>query len=226
MEYALPLLEQHYEGVENILFIPFACPSGLSHHEYTKRFSKAMSSIGKSVKGAHDFSEPEEAIKEHEAIFIGGGNTFLLLNDLHKFNWFYLIKNAVEQGMPYAGSSAGSNVAGRTIGTTNDMPIIYPPTFEAFGFVPFNINPHYLDPDPNSKHMGETRETRINEFHTQNLQPVLGLREGDTLIVLGDQKKVDHMRKVACNDHRTLTERVIEYDYLEALGIPKPIRFN
>lgn len=183
MEYALPLLEEHYAGLDNILFIPFACPSGLSHAEYTKRFAEALKKIGKDVRGAHEFSQPEDAIKEHNAIFIGGGNTFLLLSDLYKKNWFEPLKNAVEKGLPYAGSSAGSNVAGRTIGTTNDMPIVYPPTFDAFGFIPFNLNPHYLDPDPSSKHMGETRETRINEFHTQNLQSVIGLREGNWLRV-------------------------------------------
>ena len=97
------------------------------------------------------------------------------------------IKNVVENGTPYFGTSAGSNVAGLTMQTTNDMPIIYPKSFITFGFVKFNINPHYLDPDLNSTHMGETRETRINEYHTINNTPVLGLREGSWLEVNGSK---------------------------------------
>jgi dipeptidase E len=96
------------------------------------------------------------------------------------------IKNVVENGIPYFGTSAGSNITGLTIQNTNDMPIIYPPSFNTFGFINFNINPHYLDPDPTSTHMGETRETRINEFHTLNKIPVLGLREGSWISVKGN----------------------------------------
>ena len=96
------------------------------------------------------------------------------------------LKKAVQNGTPYLGTSAGSNICGLTINTTNDMPIIYPPSFKALGLVPFNINPHYLDPIPNNKHMGETRETRIKEFHEFNTQPVIGLREGSWLIVKDD----------------------------------------
>ena len=104
---------------------------------------------------------------------------------LYKLNLLDAIQNAVENGTPYLGTSAGSNICGLTMGTTNDMPIAYPPSFRTLGLVSFNLNPHYLDPIEGSQHMGETRETRINEFHYYNSQPVLGLREGSWLEVLG-----------------------------------------
>ena len=110
----------------------------------------------------------------------------MLTNTLYKNNLIEPLKKAIDNGTPYLGTSAGSNICGLTIKTTNDMPIIYPPSFKALGFVPFNINPHYLDPDVNSKHMGETRETRIKEFHNFNTEPVVGLREGSWLSVKED----------------------------------------
>ncbi|MDU8885273.1 dipeptidase PepE [Yeosuana sp. MJ-SS3] len=186
LEYLLEDLIIFFKSVETILFIPYAKPGGISHDEYTKKVSNAFLKIDKMVKGIHEFEDPKLAIKNAEAIFVGGGNTFVLLNQLYKNNLIDDLKTSVLGGTPYLGTSAGSNICGLTINTTNDMPIVYPPSFKTFGFVPFNINPHYLDPDPTSKHMGETRETRIMEFHKFNTQPVIGLREGSWLAVNGN----------------------------------------
>ena len=119
--------------------------------------------------------------------FIGGGNTFLLLNKLYEYNLISLIKNKIDSGIPYLGTSAGTNICGMSIGTTNDMPIIHVKSHIALGVIPFNINPHYLDPVKGLKHMGESRETRIKEFHVINKQKVIGLREGSFLIVQGNE---------------------------------------
>lgn len=129
------------------------------------------------------FSDPIEAIKNAKGIYTGGGNTFLLVDQLYRNGVIEPLKEAVLSGVPYLGTSAGSNICGLNMKTTNDMPIVYPPNFATLGIVPFNINPHYLDPDPNSTHKGETRETRIKEFHNLNPQPVVGLREGSWLKV-------------------------------------------
>jgi dipeptidase E len=181
MEYLLSELKEYLSSVTELLFIPYARPGGISYDDYTNYPSKALASIGVKVKGIHQFSDPVAAIRQAEAVFVGGGNTFLLLKTLYDMQLLEPLRVAVASGTPYLGSSAGSNITGLSVGTTNDMPIVYPPSFEALALVPFNINPHYLDPAPESKHQGETRATRINEFHSQNPQPVIGLREGSWL---------------------------------------------
>ena len=118
-----------------------------------------------------------------EAIFTCGGNTFRLLKTLYDRGLLETIRALVRGGAPYIGTSAGTNITAPTIKTTNDMPIVYPPSFEALGFIPFQINPHYIDPDPNSTHQGETREQRLVEYLQENEIPVLALREGSTLLV-------------------------------------------
>lgn len=185
LDYLLPTLAEHFKNVSTLVFIPFARPGGISHDEYTEKVKPVFKQLNIEVKGIHEFENPIEAINNAEAIFTGGGNTFVLVSMLYKFNLLDAIQNAVEDGTPYLGTSAGSNICGLTMGTTNDMPIVYPPSFRTLGLVSFNLNPHYLDPIEGSQHMGETRETRIGEFHHYNPQSVLGLREGSWLDVQG-----------------------------------------
>ncbi len=202
LDYILNDLEMCFKDAKEILFIPYARPSGISHDDYSKIAKTAFSKINKEVKGIHSFENPIEAIKNAEAIFTGGGNTFVLTSQLYKNNLIDTLKSAINNGTPYLGTSAGSNICGLTIKTTNDMPIVYPPSFNALSLVPFNINPHYLDPDTNSKHMGETRETRIKEYHNYNTPPVIGLREGSWLQVKG--------KSIILKG--TLTARIFEFD--------------
>lgn len=183
LEYLLPTLKSHFKNCKTILFIPYARPGGISHEEYTQKATEAFAAIDIKVTGIHEFEDPQDAVKNAEGIFTGGGNTFLLVTQLYKNNIMQLVSETVKNGTPYLGSSAGSNICGLSMQTTNDMPIVYPPSFQTLGLIPFNLNPHYLDADLQSKHMGETRETRIKEFHAFNSIPVLGLREGSWLEV-------------------------------------------
>ncbi len=161
--------------VGRILFAPFAL---LDHDAYAAKARRRFEKMGYALDSLHAATDKRQAVQDTESLFIGGGNTFRLLKALYDFELLSLIKQRVAEGMPYVGSSAGSNVAGPTIKTTNDMPIVEPPSFNALGLVSFQINPHYLDPDPNSKHMGETREERILQFLEENDTMVVGLREG------------------------------------------------
>ncbi|WP_426095958.1 dipeptidase PepE [Flavobacterium sp. DSR2-3-3] len=187
LEYLLPELQLHFQNCNTILFIPYARPGGISHEEYTTMVSLAFAKINKKVIGIHEFEDAVQVIKNAEGIFTGGGNTFVLVSQLHKNNVMEILSEVVKNGTPYLGTSAGSNICGLTMQTTNDMPIVYPPSFKTLGLIPFNLNPHYLDPDTSFKHMGETRETRIMEYHAFNTVPVLGLREGSWLDVKGDK---------------------------------------
>jgi len=161
--------------LKRVLFVPFAL---YDRDAYALTARDRFRKMGYELTSVHNAVDRFEAINNTDAIFIGGGNTFRLLKTLHDQSLLDPIRQRVAAGMPYIGSSAGSNVAGPTIKTTNDMPIVQPPSFDALGLVSFQINPHYLDPDPNSKHMGETREKRILEFLEENDTPVLALREG------------------------------------------------
>ncbi|WP_118973332.1 dipeptidase PepE [Taibaiella koreensis] len=185
LAYLEPVVRELFGGLTEVIFIPFARPGGVSHDDYTAAAAGALGAWGISVKGLHTFADPVEAIGRAQGFFTGGGNTFLLVKQLHEQGLMQPLKAAINLGKPYLGTSAGSNIGGINMQTTNDMPIVYPPAFDTMGLVPFNLNPHYLDPDPSSTHNGETRETRIREFHTQNSIPVVGLREGSWIRVRG-----------------------------------------
>lgn len=187
LDYLLPVLKEHFKNISNLVFIPFARPDGITNEAYTEKVKPFFKQLNIEVKGIHQFENPIDAILKAEAIFTGGGNTFVLVDMLYKYNLLDVIQKVVENGTPYLGTSAGSNICGLTMCTTNDMPIVYPPSFRTLGLVSFNLNPHYLDPIEGSQHMGETRETRIKEFHQYNPQSVLGLREGSWLEVLGNK---------------------------------------
>lgn len=187
LEYLLPELHELFGNANEILFIPYARPGGISYDEYTSAAANVFAKLGIGVKGIHQFEDPKKAIDSAEGVFTGGGNTFVLVSKLYRQKLMQELRGAIFNGLPYLGTSAGSNICGVSMQTTNDMPIVYPPSFKTLGVVPFNINPHYLDPDPSSTHMGETRETRIREFHTQNCLPVIGLREGSWLRVQGEE---------------------------------------
>ncbi|SHJ17809.1 dipeptidase E [Arenibacter nanhaiticus] len=190
LEYLLKELQSFFIGVNVITFIPYARPGGISHDDYTTMAATAFSKIDKKVIGLHTYKDPIKAISEAEAFYTGGGNTFLLVQQLHELQLLEPLRNKIEAGTPYFGTSAGSNIAGPSMKTTNDMPIAYPPSFDTLGVVNFNLNPHYLDPNPNSTHKGETRETRIREFHVFNSTPVIGLREGDYILVHGNRNSL------------------------------------
>jgi dipeptidase E len=183
LDHCADAMQEVLGGSRSVLFVPYARPSGLSHDAYTTKARDRFAAMDVALGGIHEAGDPVAAVRNAEALFIGGGNTFVLLRGLYEAGVIDAIRERVAGGMPYLGTSAGSNVACVTLGTTNDMPVVEPPHFAALGLVPFNINPHYLDPDPDSTHMGETRATRINEFHAFNNQPVIGLREGAMLHV-------------------------------------------
>ena len=166
-----------------VMFIPYALHD---RRAYTAQAECRFREMGLDFTSAHDVSNPSRAIEQAEIIFIGGGNTFRLLHELQQNQLIDPIRRAVRAGTPYVGSSAGSIVACPSLKTTKDMPVLQPLSFEALGLVPFQISPHYLDPDPASTHMGETQEQRIRQFLEENEEPVVGLREGSILRVEGD----------------------------------------
>lgn len=183
LEHAYGELRDVLGGARRVLFVPFALKD---RDAYAAKAREAFAEMGFGLDSLHEAADPERAVAEAEAVFCGGGNTFRLLKALYDLDLLPILRERVAAGMPYTGASAGSNLACPTVRTTNDMPIVEPPSLDALGIVSFQINPHYVDPDPGSTHMGETREARIREFHEENDVPVIGLREGAILQVEGE----------------------------------------
>lgn len=161
--------------VKRVLFIPFALHD---RDAYAAQARERFERMGYGLDSVHEAPDAKAAIASAEAIFIGGGNTFKLLHNLYQADLLLPIRRRVAEGILYIGSSAGAVVAAPTIKTTNDMPIVQPQSFDSLGLISFQINAHYLDPDPNSTHMGETREERLKQYLEENETPVVGLREG------------------------------------------------
>lgn len=180
LDHAEEELRSFLRGVKRVLFVPYAL---LDRDGYAETARARFEKMGIGLESIHRAPDARQAAESAEAIFIGGGNTFRLLKTLYEQRLLDVIRAQVEGGMPYIGSSAGSVVSCPTIRTTNDMPIVEPPSLTALGLIPFQLNCHYIDADPNSTHMGETREVRLREFHEENEIPVVGIREGSMLRV-------------------------------------------
>lgn len=179
---ARPAVIEHLRGARRAVMIPYAQSD---HDHATARFREWLVPHGVEITGVHTASDPAEAIARADAIFVTGGNSFRLVAALHRLALLDPVRSAVDRGVPYFGASAGANVACPTIRTTNDMPIVQPPSFEAFNLVPFQVNPHYIDPPPPEARVGETRAERLAEFLEENDVPVVALREQSWLEIDG-----------------------------------------
>lgn len=173
LDHAEPEIRRFLAGLKRVAFVPYAAHD---HAAYTSKVRERFALMGFEIAGV-------EELESAHALFVGGGNTFRLLRTLYDRDLLPVIRDRVRGGLPYIGSSAGSVITAPTIRTTNDMPIVECPSLDSLGLIPFQLNCHYLDPDPNSTHKGETREQRILEFHEENTTPVVGLREGTMLLV-------------------------------------------
>jgi dipeptidase E len=182
LEHARAVIGELVPAGSRLLFLPYAAAD---RDRYADVMTAALAPLSVSVIGAHRYRDPAAELGACDAVFAGGGNSFRLLRALESAGLVAALRARVTAGLPYLGASAGTNMACPTLRTTNDMPIVQPASFDAIGLIPFQINPHYLDPDPASAHQGETRPQRIDEFLEENDVPVLGLREGSWLRVSG-----------------------------------------
>lgn len=178
LDHAEAAIRERLGGVCRVLFIPHALAN---RSVYAEAAHARFEGMGVSLDSLHATADPRAAVEAAEAVFVGGGNTFRLLRALNDLGVLARLRARVLAGMPYIGSSAGTNVACPTIRTTNDMPIVEPVSLAALGLVRFQVNPHYFDPDPSSRHMGETREERLLQYLEENDVPVVGLREPSML---------------------------------------------
>lgn len=184
LSHAKSMIEQHINGTNEILFIPYAGVT-VDWDDYTQMVQQALPEL--NISGIHQYQNAKQAVQQAQAILVGGGNTFNLLYQLYKHNLLNDIRQSVTNGVPYIGWSAGSNIAGNSIRTTNDMPIIEPPSFDALNLVPFQLNPHYTEYQPPG-HNGETRAQRLEEFMRLNpTMPVLAICEGSALQRIDNQ---------------------------------------
>ncbi|MBV2366523.1 dipeptidase PepE [Streptomonospora nanhaiensis] len=188
LDHAWEEVEAFLDGRDRVAFVPFA---GGDHGAYTARVAAAFAARGIAVTGVPADAGAAGVLDGAQAVFVGGGNTFRLVDTLQRTGLMDALRERVAAGLPYMGASAGTNITAPTLRTTNDMPIVEPASFAALGFLPFQINPHYLDADPASTHNGETRETRLREFLEANDVDVLGLREGTHLRVRGGGAEVE-----------------------------------
>src|SRR5690349_11246238 len=175
LDHVAGFIESLFRGATRIAFIPYAL---FDREAYARKAEQRFAALGLDLVSVHRAEDPRAAVGTADGIFIGGGNTFRLLDALYRHRLIDVIRERVEAGVPYVGSSAGSIVAGPTIMTTKDMPVVQPPSFQSLHLVDFQISPHYLDPDPHTTHMGETQEERILQFLEENDRTVIGLREG------------------------------------------------
>ncbi|SEL14686.1 alpha-aspartyl dipeptidase. Serine peptidase. MEROPS family S51 [Colwellia chukchiensis] len=189
LQHALAMIEAKLKGIKELLFIPYAGVT-LNNDQYTAMVQSALTELGIKVHGIHKYDNQVNAIEQAQAIAVGGGNTFHLLHQLYQYNLIEPIQAKVAQGMPYIGWSAGSNIAGLSIRTTNDMPIIAPPSFDALQLVNFQLNPHYTDYQPPG-HNGETRAQRLAEFMVLNpTTPIVAIVEGTGLDIQENRLKL------------------------------------
>lgn len=186
LQYPINNIGTFLSGVSEVIFVPYAAVT-FSYDEYRDKVQARFDEIGVRVRSVHECADPVAAVRDAEAIVVGGGNTFALSKKMQEQGLVDAIAAKIAIGTPYVGWSAGSNVACPTICTTNDMPIVEPSSFRATGAIKFQINPHYLDQHPDG-HAGETREQRIKEYIVANPDMyVAGLRESCMLLVEGDK---------------------------------------
>jgi dipeptidase E len=182
LDHAEAAIRKRLAGVRRVLFIPHALAN---RDVYAETAHTRFEAMGFELDSLHAAADPRAVVEAAEAVFVGGGNTFRLLKALNDLGVLGTLRARGLAGMPYIGSSAGTNVAYPSVRTTNDMPIVEPPSLAALGLVRFQVNPHYLDPDRNSRHMGETREERLLQFLEENDVPVVGLRKPSMLRIEG-----------------------------------------